>query len=70
MKFKATIESGSQSYAVEFDLDDQAAAQARLADALGDISKRFLRKGERAEKPGRAMKSGPGSLLTAGGGAK
>ncbi|MGA8809588.1 MAG: hypothetical protein WB973_17090 [Thermoanaerobaculia bacterium] len=70
MKFKATIESATHSYDVEFDLDDQATAQARLADVLGDISKRFLRKGERAEKQGRAMKSGPASPTMAGGGAK
>jgi hypothetical protein len=70
MKFRATIETTSRSYEVEFDLDDEMAAQARLTEVLGDVSKRFLRKGERAEKPAAAAKSGTPSQVTGVGGPK
>ena len=70
MKFKATIETPSRSYAVEFDLDDETAAQARLSDVLADISKRFLRKGERAEKPAAAAKAAAHASVGPAGGAK
>lgn len=69
MRFRATIETASRSYEVEFDLDDETAAQARLSEVLGDVSKRFLRKGERAEKPG-ASKSGTPVHGTGAGGPK
>ena len=69
MKLRATIESNSRSYEVEFDLDDETAAQARLSEVLGDISKRFLRKGERAEKPA-AAKPGTSVQGTGAGGPK
>ena len=69
MKFRATIETQARSYEVEFDLDDEAASQARLSDVLADVSKRFLRKGERAEKPA-AAKGAPHASTVPAGGAK
>jgi len=70
MKFRVTIESKSRSYEAEFDLDDETAAQARLSEVLGDVSKRFLRKGERAEKPAAAAKPGTSVQGTGVGGPK
>jgi hypothetical protein len=70
MKFRATIEAQSRSYDIEFDLDDEMAAQARLTEVLGDLTKKFLRKTERAEKPAAAAKSGTPSPVTGGGGPK
>lgn len=70
MKFRATIETQARSYEVEFDLDDEAASQARLSDVLADVSKRFLRKGERAEKPAAAPKAAPHASTAPTGGAK
>jgi hypothetical protein len=70
MKFRATIESTSRNYDVEFDLDDETAAQARLSEVLVDISKRFLRKGERGEKSAIAPKSGAPHPITGAGGPK
>jgi hypothetical protein len=70
MKFRATIETTSRSYEVEFDLDDEAASQARLSDVLADVSKKFLRKGERAEKPAAAAKGAPHASTAPAGGAK
>ena len=64
MKFRATIETQARSYDVEFDLDDEAASQARLSDVLADVSRRFLRKGERAEKPAAAAKGAPPHATT------
>ncbi|GEM_PF-1877274 len=51
MKFKASIESSNRSYEVEFDLDDEVAAKARLAQALQEISKRFVAPNEKPSKP-------------------
>ena len=70
MKFRATIETATRSHEVEFDLDDETAAQARLSEVLGDVSKRFLRKGERAEKPSAAAKPGTSVQGTGAGGPK
>lgn len=68
MKFRATIETTSRSYEVEFDLDDETAAQARLSDVLADVAKKFLRKTERAEKATGTAKSGtPPQVISAGG---
>jgi hypothetical protein len=70
MKFRATIETPSRSYAVEFDLDDETASQARLSDVLADVSKRFLRKGERAEKPAAVARAAAHTSTAPAGGAK
>jgi hypothetical protein len=70
MKFRTTIETQARSYEVEFDLDDEAASQARLSDVLTDVSKRFLRKGERAEKPAAPTKAAPHASTAPAGGAK
>jgi hypothetical protein len=51
MKFRATIETSGRGYDVEFDLDDEAAAKARLAQALAEIQKRFAAANEKAMKP-------------------
>jgi hypothetical protein len=67
MKFRATVETSTRSYDVEFDLDDETAAQTRLSEVLGDVSKRFLRKGERAEKPAAAKPGTPAQGTGAGG---
>jgi hypothetical protein len=70
MKFRATIETPSRGHEVEFDLDDEAAAQVRLTEVLGDLTKKFLRKTERAEKPAIAAKSGTPSQVAGAGGPK
>ena len=69
MKFRATIETTSRSFEVEFDLDDETAAQVRLGEVIGEITKRFLRKGER-ERPAAATKPGTSVQGTGAGGPK
>jgi ribosomal protein S20 len=70
MKFRVTIKTAIRSYEVEFDLDDETAAQARLGEVVAEISKRFLRKTERAEKPTGAGKTGTATQITGAGGLK
>ncbi len=70
MKFKATVETAQRSFDVEFELDDETAALARLSEVLADISKRYLRKTERAEKPAVAAKAGTPSPVSGVGGPK
>jgi hypothetical protein len=65
VKFKATVETTQRSYDVEFELDDETAASARLSEVLADISKRYLRKTERPEKPAAAVKTGSQSQASA-----
>ena len=47
MKFRAYIEHGSKELELDFDIDDEAAAHARLAEALTKIQK-LVKKPERA----------------------
>ena len=51
MKFRTTIEAPNRGYDVEFEIDDEAAARARLAQVLTEIQKRFSATTERATKP-------------------
>jgi hypothetical protein len=39
MKFRAFIESGTRELEVDFEIDDEAAAHARLTEALAKIQK-------------------------------
>lgn len=39
MKFRAFIESGTKELEVEFEIDDETAAHARLVEALAKIQK-------------------------------
>jgi hypothetical protein len=47
MRFRAFIDSGSKELEVEFEIDDEAAAHARLTEALAKIQK-VAKKPERA----------------------
>jgi hypothetical protein len=70
MKFRATVETSSRSYEVDFDIDDEAAAHARLTDVLADVSKKFLRKVDRPEKPATAARAAAHTSAAPAGGAK
>jgi hypothetical protein len=47
MKFRAFIESGTKELEVDFEIDDEVAAHARLTEALAKIQK-VAKKPERA----------------------
>lgn len=47
MKFRAFIENGSKELEVDFDIDDEVAAHARLTEVVAKIQK-LMKKPERA----------------------
>ena len=68
MKFKATVESGTKEHEVEFDIDDEATAQARLTEAVSKIQQKFLKKAERAiQRASEAPRTSPPPANPTGG---
>lgn len=67
MKFRAFIDSGTKELELEFEIDDETAAHARLAEALAKIQK-VGKKPERATpKPSDPTRSSAPSSATPGG---
>ncbi len=70
MKFRATVEVAGREHEFDFDIDDDAVAQARLTEAIARIQKKFLKQPERPAKSSdttRPTSTTPASP-TAGGG--
>ena len=70
MKFKATVASGTKEHEVEFDIDDEATAQARLTEAVSKIQQKFLKKAERAIQRANEAPRTPAASTSPTGGAK
>lgn len=67
MKFKAFIENGAKELEVEFEIDDEAAAHARLTEVITKLQK-FGRKPERpAPKPADTPRASVSSSAVPGG---
>jgi hypothetical protein len=67
MKFRAFIESGTRELEVDFDIDDEVAAHARLTEALAKIQKVVKRPERAASKPAEPVRSGTTSPPVPGG---
>jgi predicted deacetylase len=57
MKFKAFIENGAKEFEVEFEIDDDAAAHARLTEAIAKIQKLGKKPERTAAKPPEAPRT-------------
>jgi len=67
MKFRAFIESGTKELEVDFDIDDEATAHARLTEAITKIQKVVKRPERTASKPAEPARSGNTSAPASGG---
>lgn len=67
MRFRAYMEHGNKELEVDFDIDDEATAHARLADAITKIQK-LVKKPERsAAKPTDSTRTVPALGAVTGG---
>jgi len=58
MKVITTIVTKTETFDVHFEIEDEATAQAKLAQMLQDIQKRFCARGD-SKKPGVSVTSRP-----------
>jgi predicted deacetylase len=67
MKFKAFIENGAKEFEVEFEIDDEAAAHARLTEAIAKIQKLGKKPERTATKPVETARTGATTPAATGG---